>query len=63
MRDLKPCPFCGGEVSMTYSSIMQTFNVWHTDRKCELAEPIQIEQSGAVDSLEKAKKVWNRRRI
>ena len=61
MKELKPCPFCGGEVSMTYNSASRTFNIWHTDRKCELAEPIMIDQSGAVRSMAEATKVWNRR--
>lgn len=59
--ELKPCPFCGGKVTMTYSSYANTFNIWHKDEKCKLAEPIQIDADDAVDSLSKATEAWNRR--
>ena len=29
MSELKPCPFCGGEVSMTYCGADNTYNVYH----------------------------------
>lgn len=59
--ELKPCPFCGGKVTMTYGSFSKTFNIWHKNRKCEFAEPIQIDADDVVDSLSKATEVWNRR--
>ena len=61
MNELKPCPFCGSKVAMTYSSRTNTFKIWHEGEKCELTEPIQIDANDTVDSLSKATEVWNRR--
>jgi hypothetical protein len=60
MSKLKPCPFCGGKVSITYSSWNKTFNIWHNDKPCALIEPIQIDGSKAK-SLAEASEMWNRR--
>ena len=53
---LKPCPFCGGEVSMTQHKFFGEFNVWHRGQPC-LIEPIRIE----VTDREQAIEAWNRR--
>lgn len=58
----KPCPFCGGDVTFTYNSITQTFNVYHLTDECHLSEPIKIDASDEVKSLADAKKVWNERK-
>ena len=60
MSKLKPCPFCGGKVSITYSSWNEAFNIWHNDKPCALIEPIQIDGSKAK-SLKEAIDLWNRR--
>lgn len=60
MGKLKPCPFCGGKVSVTYSSWNKTFNIWHDDNQCALIEPMQIDGAKA-NSLKEASDLWNRR--
>lgn len=60
MEQLKPCPFCGGKVTMTYNSFSNTFNVYHDEEACALCEPIQID-GGLVKSLSEATKAWNMR--
>ena len=60
MIKLKPCPFCGGKVSITYSSWNKVFNVWHVDRPCDMTEPMLIDGTKA-ESLADAYRVWNRR--
>ena len=62
-NELKPCPFCGGEVSMTYSSFYNTFNIYHKngldEEKCCVCDPVQLK--GELRSLAMATEVWNRR--
>lgn len=58
--ELKPCPFCGAKVSMTYNSADNTFNFWHIGTSCALAEPIKIDGE-FVKSLAEAAEAWNRR--
>lgn len=58
---LKHCPFCGGKVSMTYTSHDNTFNFWHSGlNSCYFVEPFQIDGIYAK-SLTKAAEAWNRR--
>ena len=57
---LKPCPFCGAKVSMTYNSAEEAFCVWHKGDSCALAEPIKIDGE-FVKSLAEAAEAWNRR--
>ena len=57
---LKPCPFCGSKVSMTYNSADNTFNFWHKGTSCVLVEPIRIDGM-FVKSLAEAAEAWNRR--
>lgn len=60
--ELKPCPFCGRKVSLTYSSHDNMFNFWHSESPitCFAAEPIQFDGS-LVKSLKEAAEAWNRR--
>jgi hypothetical protein len=62
--ELKPCPFCGSKVSITYSSLNNTFNVYHTNTliHCKMLEPIQID-GYYVKTLAEAKEAWNRRTV
>ena len=58
---LKPCPFCGGKVSMIYSSLDNMYHVYHRDSYgCAIKEPINIEVTRAR-SLADAKREWNKR--
>ena len=60
---LKPCPFCGGEVEMTFSweVVLNSpckINVWHVKRPSTcLVDPIQIH----ANSLNEAAEIWNNR--
>ena len=56
--DLKPCPFCGGEVSLTYNSMDKAFSIWHRFNKCAMAEPMKLDEA---ESLADAAEKWNRR--
>ena len=57
---LKPCPFCGGKVSMTYHSAESAFCIWHIGVSCAVREPIEID-GVFVKSLAEAAEAWNRR--
>lgn len=61
MSELKPCPFCGSHVSLTYNSVSNTFNFWHKqDTTCCFVEPMQVDGTFAK-SLYEATEIWNRR--
>ena len=62
MSELKPCPFCGSDVSLTYSSWDNMFHVYHKGDlvTCAIKEPIDIDGYFAK-SLSDAVKAWNRR--
>lgn len=64
MSDLKPCPFCGGEVSIIYKSSDNAFLVFHKGVfdavACPMLEPFVIDAL-EVMSLAEARKAWNRR--
>ena len=57
---LKPCPFCGVKVSMTYNAADNTFNFWHIGTSCALVEPIRID-GDLVKNIAEAVEAWNRR--
>ena len=59
---LKPCPFCGDSVNMTYNSCFKCYNVWHTNDRCMFIEPFQIHDKYAK-SLTEAYEIWNKRGI
>lgn len=58
-NELKPCPFCGGSVSITYNSFENAYAVWHKVSDCALIEPLWIE---GAETLEDATKIWNTRK-
>jgi endogenous inhibitor of DNA gyrase (YacG/DUF329 family) len=60
MKNLKPCPFCGGEVNITYYSADNVFVIWHKDDKCKFIEPMYIDCKYAK-SLSDARNIWNKR--
>ena len=61
MDKLKPCPFCGGKVSLTYYSADNTYNFWHSGvNSCAAADPIRFDGE-YVKSLKEAAEAWNRR--
>lgn len=58
--ELKPCPFCGKEVSMTYNGLENAYFVYHRGEPCGLYEPIAIDGE-MCKSYDEAKDAWNRR--
>lgn len=63
MYDLKPCPFCGGKVSLTYHSGDNVYRIWHhwgNSAECFIAEPIEL-PGNQLKSLSEAAQAWNRR--
>lgn len=61
MVGLKHCPFCGGEVSITYHSADNTFNFWHKGaNNCAAKDPIKFD-GDIVKSLKETADAWNRR--
>lgn len=60
MKEIKPCPFCGSNMSVTYNSL-GSFNFWHCgDKDCSINEPLQISVDKAK-TLNEAIELWNRR--
>jgi hypothetical protein len=60
---LKPCPFCGSEVTLTYSSHDNMFHFYHKGDlapQCGAKEPIDFD-GYFVKSLAEAAEAWNRR--
>lgn len=60
---LKPYPFCGKRMNLTYNSLIREYHIWHNsfqDEICYLVEPfrIPVEYAG---SLREASEAWNRR--
>lgn len=60
VEELKPCPFCGGNVSITYNTGDTAFCIWHKNVVCVLEEPFKIDATRS-NSFAEATKVWNRR--
>ena len=62
MSNLKPCPFCGGTVEITYTSYDNMFHIYHRYDVllCAIKEPIDIDGYFA-SSLKEAADAWNRR--
>jgi len=60
MKELKPCPFCGGRVNIIGSSRLKGFLVLHTTDAHERCFQFEIDW-GEADSLQEAKEIWNRR--
>lgn len=59
MAELKPCPFCGGRVYVSYWSGTQNFYIFHYEKKkCPVLE---VELDGTkMQSLDDAIEAWNR---
>ena len=62
MTDLRPCPFCGGAVSIKYHSADNVFAVWHKYDGCKFIEPMYIDGEHAK-SLSDARNIWNKRSV
>lgn len=64
MIKLRPCPFCGSKVDMTYTSYDNMYHIYHRDYggivQCYMKEPIDID-GYFVKSLSEAADAWNRR--
>lgn len=63
MARLKPCPFCGGEAEIYYSSFNKGFFWRHKDRhaNCIMITPALMADR-SLDSLADAYAAWNRRK-
>lgn len=61
MEKLKPCPFCGNPVELSYSSREGVFKIRHVKREeswlCYIVEPIMLDAVSLADAAE----AWNRR--
>ena len=62
MTDLRPCPFCGGDVNITYYSADNVFAIWHKYDGCKFIEPMYIDGEYAK-SLSDARNIWNDRSV
>ena len=64
MAELKPCPFCGKEVSFVYRSAENAFYFYHKRGRdavdCPALEPFVIDNIDDM-SLRGAAEAWNRR--
>jgi len=60
MTDLKPCPFCGGKMTMMYSKIRGEYIFSHKElRNCPF---MSFEMGGCeASTLNEAASIWNRR--
>lgn len=62
MAKLKPCPFCGGDVTMIYNSLDNSYKFYHKNVidaiECCVLEPIVLY---GFSSLAEAGEAWNRR--
>ena len=55
MDELKPCPFCGGEVKLASAPYTEDVTLWYVIcRECEI-------MTLKRPSQEKARRAWNRR--
>ena len=61
MVGLMPCPFCGQEVMLGYSSGRRAFLIWHKDnpQKCSFYRFEMADLN--IKSLSEARDAWNRR--
>lgn len=61
MDKLKPCPFCGQPVSLSYGSFDHAFKIRHAKHedgwRCYIVEPIMLDAVSLADAAE----AWNRR--
>lgn len=59
MMELKPCPFCGGEMTFVYNSFDNEFKFYHKygNELCLSIEPIRFSGTSLAD----AREAWNRR--
>ena len=61
MNKLKPCPFCGKPVTLSYGSFDHAFKIRHAKSEdgwhCYIIEPILVDAVSLADAAEG----WNRR--
>ena len=62
MTELKPCPFCGGAVTMVLNGAEHSYFVYHKGfEPCLINEPFEIPMNAVVKNIIDAERVWNRR--
>lgn len=57
---LKPCPFCGGSVSILYNSLDNEYHVYHDSEECKF-DTFTIDGYYA-HSIAEAYEIWNTRK-
>ena len=60
MKELKSCPFCGGEVNVTYRNYDKVFVFHHKQKNCPFSA-FYVYAGREVKSLKDAADAWNRR--
>ena len=60
MTKLKPCPFCGGEVSMYGTSRIKRFTIIHKDQKRSCFVELEFDWR-VCGSIADTTEAWNRR--
>lgn len=59
---MKPCPFCGQQVCISYSKKTEKFTVQHVkyNGECPMQYGVEYKSDGAINFYEAVEK-WNRR--
>ena len=60
MKELKPCPFCGDNVTITHNDTLNCYFVYHESKNCIL-EGVSFTGTDAHVSKEEGTKIWNER--
>ena len=61
MTELKPCPFCGGEVYPMYWSKTKKFYMYHYKRNKKPCVIEVFQFNDGAECLEDTYELWNRR--
>lgn len=59
MSDLKPCPFCGGEVNIVYTKTLHAYLIFpKSDNGCKY---IAVISANNAKTISEAIDMWNKR--